>query len=469
MIELIDNPEEIKNESSNNNESGEPAPVQETVAEEQSVPVETEITPEPVIAEGAPTNQISVEEQEAKVKEQEAKAKEQAEKKARMDVIFTELKELKASEATLEVEVISRIKGGLRVIYKNLQLFLPASHFTIKRTPTEEELQEAIGAKFNVTIHEIQEMEDGRKAVIVTRKNLLVSEFWNNIEVGKIVSGKITSVASFGVFIDLGGIEGLIHISRLSQTHIDDPTKLYKKGDSLEAKIIEINKESNRIGLSRKELEPSPWDGIDSVYAPNTIHKGIVRRITDFGVYVELQSGIDGLLRTPEISWTKRIKHPSEIFTAGQEIDVEVMTINTEKQTIALSYKRTQPNPWSELSAKYPIGTVINGVVSQVLPQGAIISIEDLDGFMPKSKIKSLSKGKKMPFEVGETIEVKIADIVPEQESVIFEPAVQEIVVRPQRSERFSTPNPKDTSGSAISFMDMLSEDAKAGLINNAK
>lgn len=462
MIELIDNPEEIKNESSINNESGEPAPVPETVAEVKSAPEEAEITPEPVIAEGAPINQISDE-------EKEAKAKEQAEKKARMEVIFTELKELKTNDAILEVEVISRIKGGLRVIYKNLQLFLPASHFTIKRTPTEEELQEAIGSKFNVTIHEIQEMEDGRKAVIVTRKNLLVSEFWNNIEVGKIVTGKITSVASFGVFIDLGGIEGLIHISRLSQTHIDDPTKLYKKGDSLEAKIIEINKESNRIGLSRKELEPSPWDGIDSVYAPNSIHKGIVRRITDFGVYVELQSGIDGLLRTPEISWTKRIKHPSEVFSAGQEIDVEVMTINTEKQTIALSYKRTQTNPWAELSAKYPIGTVINGVVSQVLPQGAIISIEDLDGFMPKSKIKSLSKGKKMPFEVGENIEVKIADIVPEQESVIFEPAVQEVVEKPQRSERFSTPNPKDTSGSAISFMDMLSEDAKAGLINNSK
>ena len=248
MIELIDNPEEIKNESSINKESGDPAPVTETVAVQNANPEETEITPEPVIAEGTPIGHISKEEQEAKAKEQEAKAKEQAEKKARMEVIFAELKELKANDSTMEVEVISRIKGGLRVIYKNLQLFLPASHFTIKRTPTEEELQEAIGSKFNVTIHEIQEMEDGRKAVIVTRKNLLVSEFWNNIEVGKIVTGKITSVASFGVFIDLGGIEGLIHISRLSQTHIEDPTKLYKKGDTLEAKLLKLIK--NLIALA---------------------------------------------------------------------------------------------------------------------------------------------------------------------------------------------------------------------------
>ena len=463
MIELIDNQEEIKNDSSITNESGEPAPVQELVAEVATESVETENTPEPVIAEGTPATQVSDE-------DKEIKAKEQAEKKARMEIIFAELKEIKSNNSTLEVEVISRIKGGLRVIYKNLQLFLPASHFTIKRTPTEEELQEAIGAKFLVSIHEIQEMEDGRKAVIVTRKNLLISDFWNNIEVGKIVTGKITSVASFGVFIDLGGIEGLIHISRLSQTHIEDPTKLFKKGDSLEAKVIEINKESNRIGLSRKELEPSPWTGIDSVYAPNTTHKGIVRRITDFGVYIELQPGIDGLLRTPEISWTKRIKHPSVVFTAGQEIDVEVMSINTDKQTIALSYKRTQPNPWNELAEKYPIGTVLNGVVSQVMPQGAIISMDDFDGFMPKSKIKSLNKGKKLPFEVGENIEVKIADIVAEQESVIFEPAVQEIIEKPQRNERFNNASPKDlASGSSISFMDMLSENAKADLINNSK
>ncbi len=395
MIELINNSEEISNDSPNLDQSGEPAPTIEPSAEPQPTESIVENTPDPVIAEGTPASQAidevkvvaeptpapQVDVEPAPVaapapqvdaepvpvvaaepapvvapapqvseEEKEAKAKELAEKKARMETIFAELKEIKANEGILEVEVISRIKGGLRVIFKNLQLFLPASHFTIKRTPTEEELQEAIGAKFNVNIHEIQEMDDGRKAVIVTRKNLLVSEFWNNIEIGKIVNGRITSVASFGVFIDLGGIEGLIHISRLSQTHVDDPTKLYKKGDMLEAKIIEINKEANRIGLSRKELEPSPWDGIDAVFAPNTIHKGIVRRITDFGVYIELRPGIDGLLRTPEISWTKRIKHPSSVFAIGQEIDVEVMSINTEKQTVALSYKKTQPNPWAELA-----------------------------------------------------------------------------------------------------------------------
>jgi ribosomal protein S1 len=397
----------------------------------------------------------------------EAKQKEIHEKKEVLDAVFNELKQIKEQNGVIEVEVTSRIKGGLRVVYKNLQLFLPASHFTIKRTPTEEELQDSIGNKFKVNIHEVQELEEGRRAVIVTRKSLLVNEFWNSIEVGQIVKGKITSIASFGVFVDIGGVEGLIHVSRLSQVHVDDPAKLYKKGEMIEAKIVDINKETNKVALSHKELEPSPWAGIEEEFAIGSIKKGIVRRITDFGAYIELKPGIDGLLRTPEISWTKRIKHPGEVFAAGQEIDIAILAVNTEKQTVSLSYKQTIPNPWHEIATKYPIGTEVTGTIAQVMPQGVIISIgEEVDGFMPKSKIKSAVKGKKIPYEAGENIQVKVSDIVPAQESLIFEPLAEDNVATAPSRKNFSNENPKDKDAGAISFMDMLSENAKANLFN---
>lgn len=458
MIDNINNPEETVNDSQNNNNISSAEPI---------VPeTETKVATEPVDAPAPATEEPATENSTpAKQAANEAKAKEQAERKARMDEIFAELKEIKSQEGTLEVEVVSRIKGGLRVIYKNLQLFLPASHFTVKRTPSEEELQEAIGAKFIVNIHEIQEMEDGRRAVIVSRKELLRKKFWEEIEVGKKVSGKVSSVASFGVFVDLGGIEGMIHVSRLSQTHVDDPAQLYKKGDPVEAVVVEINKETNRIGLSRKELEPSPWVDVDKEFIVGNKYKGIVRRITDFGVYIEMKQGVDGLMRTQEISWTKRIKNPGSLFTVGQEIEVEVLSVNMEKQNIALSYKRLTENPWAGLAAQFPVGTVMNGTVMQTLPQGAIISTEQFDGFMPKSKILSLDKGKKIPYEQGQTLEVKIADIVAEQESVIFEPAVQEEPQHESHGERFSKSNPKDMpSDSPISFLDLLSDSSKNNL-----
>ncbi len=441
--EVIETPADINPTTVENNE-----PINEPAAE----PPKAEIVSTPEVSQ-----------------ESSEKTKENNERKEHLEAVFNELKGVKENDSTIEIEITSRIKGGLRAVYNDFQLFLPASHFTIKRTPTEEELQESIGTKFNVKIHEIQELEDGRKAVIVTRKAMLVEDFWKNIEVGQIVSGKITSIASFGVFIDLGGIEGLIHISRLSQVHVDDPAKLYKKGDTLEAKIVNIDKEKNKIALSRKELEASPWDTVDTDFIVDSTIKGIVRRLTDFGAYIELKPGVDGLLRTPELSWTRRIKHPGEVIKVNEEIDVVVLSINKDKHTLALSLKKTLPNPWAELAAKYPIGTEVMGTVAQVMPQGVIISIaNEVDGFMPKSKIKSIGKGKKIPFEAGEEIEVKIADIVPEQESLILEPAKEESPAVAAKKP-FTAENPKDKGAGSISFMDMLSENQKNELFNTVK
>jgi small subunit ribosomal protein S1 len=365
------------------------------------------------------------------------------------------------------------------VNYKDIPMFLPASHFQLKRTPTEQELQEAAGKKLEVLVHEVQEYDEGKKAVIVSRKKILLEEFWNKISIGDIVEGKVSSVAGFGIFVDIGGVEGLVHISRLSKIHVDDPSRLYKKGDILNVVIIEIDKEKNRIALSRKELEESPWKNSEQLFPMGTQHKGLVRRLTDFGAYIELKPGVDGLLRASELSWTKRIKQPSDILTVGQELPVEILSISEEKQTVSLSYKNTLPNPWQQMAERFPIGSEIQGTVMQVMPQGAIISIsEDVDGFMPRSKMRGVLRGKKIPYQSGDKIDVVVADLNVEEESLILAPKASEEtnLASESQSERSQPQHhnkenakPKPTQNGSFSLGDLLSENDRDQLNSMSK
>jgi len=390
---------------------------------------------------------------------------------SKINEIFIKLREKLEKNDPIDVLVKSRIKGGFRVVYEDIPMFLPASHFSLKKTPTEAELQDAVGTIQKVLVHELQEFDEGRKAVIVTKKPLLREEFYANLKEGDKVKGIVSSIASFGVFIDLGGIEGLIHISRLSQVHVEDPSTMFNKGDEIEAIISKIDQENDRIGLSRKELEDSPWKGVSEEFAPGSQHKGIVRRLTDFGAYVELKPGVDGLLRTPEISWTKRIKKPSDIFSPNQEILIEVLNVSEEKGTVALSYKKTQPNPWLEMKAKYPIKTQVKGVVSQVMPQGLIATINnEVDGFMPRSKMKDILHGKKIPYQVNDELDVIIADLIPEDESLILAPVIDEETLEASRQKRFSSKRPAmDTAKSqgGITLLDMITDSEKKNLIKS--
>ena len=386
-------------------------------------------------------------------------------KQDKFNEIYIELAGKKETKELIDVEVKARIKGGLRVHYKEAPLFLPASHFSLRRTPTEQELNDVIGQILRVEIHEIQEYDEGRKAVIVSRKQQLMDDFWTKINVGDIVEGKVSSIATFGIFLDLGGVEGLIHISRLSQVRIDDPNKLAKKGDLMKAVIVEIEKDKNRIALSRKELEESPWAKVEEEFLVGNNYKGIVRRLTDFGAYIEMKPGVDGLLRTPEISWTKRIKKPGDVLTVGSEIDVQILSVSSEKQTLSLSYKNTQNNPWPSLVEKYPVGSEFDGVVFQVMPQGIIVTIDNtLDGFMPRSKMKKLLQGTKIPYQTGDAIKVLIADLIPDEESLILSPKFDEedgaysSEEKPYKHKDRDEHKTKIPQAAGISLGDMLSQ-----------
>lgn len=321
------------------------------------------------------------------------------------------------------MEVTDRIKGGLRAVYKNVRLFMPASHFSTKRVATEQDLLDAVGKKYIVNIQELQQDDQGRKTIVISRKKLAKDEFFSQLKEGEIVEGRISFVASFGVFVDINGVEGLIHISRLSHNHVDDATKLFKKGDSIQAKIIAIDPAKEKITLSRKELEPSPWVNVESEFPEGSRHKGVVKRFADFGTYVMIKPGVEGLLRNYDLSWGRRINHPSEVLTVGQTIDVQILSVSEEKKRVALGHKQTMPNPWDTISEVLPVGTMIQAVVREVSPQGVVVRVsDDFDGFVPRGRVRNNDAS----MVVGNTVELMVLDSVAATASLILAPKYED-------------------------------------------
>jgi len=476
--------EEVKIDNQENNSTEAVAMETSPVIEELKPAEETSRIAQPVeVKEPTIESKVEPSEEESKTTTVESIEPNKTKRilKERYNELFNRLAEFKEKNESFDVYVKARVKGGLRVFYEEVPLFLPVSHFSLRKSPSEQELKATEGTTLRVHVHELQEYEEGRKTAIVTRRQVLIEELWNKLQVGDIVEGRVSSIASFGVFLDLGGVEGLIHVSRLSQFHIEHPNQYFNKGDLVKAIVVELDKERNRIALSRKELEESPWKNVEEAFPVQSRHKGKIRKLTEFGAYVELKPGIDGLLRTPEISWTKRIKKPSDVFKVGQEIDVEVISVSEEKRSISLSYKNTIPNPWNSLVDRFPVGTTFMGTVSQVLPQGMIVSIsDDVDGFMPRSKMRSLLKGNKIPYHSGDQLEVVIADLIPDQESLILSPKIDENAAtsnaesddfkgRRTNQQPYSGDNKANKqvpNQSAVTLVDLLSDSDKKSLLN---
>lgn len=396
----------------------------------------------------------------------------------RLNKIYADLKQFKENDGSIEVEVSARIRGGLRVMYDIMPLFLPASHFNLGKSPSEEEINAAVGTKIIVKIHELAEDESGRKTVIVSRKSHLESAIWDKFNEGDTVEGTVSSIATFGIFLDLGGVEGLIHISRLSPVHVGNPRNFAKIGDKMQAKIIKIDKDKRRIGLSHQEFVASPWKGLAEQYPDGSKITGKVKRITDFGAYIEIKPGVDGLLRTNEISWTKRIAKASDVLQVGKEIEVSISNINEDKQTATLSIKRLTDNPWVTFKNNNPEGTELKGKVVQIKDQGCLVRIQgdmEIDGFMPKSKARPILNGNNFPYELGQEIDVNVVDVLISDESLILAPVMEDAVVAdfensrqkaraPKPQQRKPAPAKKhdaeveEASSGSFSFGDLLSD-----------
>src|SRR6516162_7322504 len=279
--------------------------------------------------------------------------------------------------------VTRKIKGGL-LVNIGVNVFLPASQVDIRRPPD-------IADYINRTIEcKILKIDEARRNIVVSRRKLLEDQreemkkkLLDEIAEGQIRKGVVKNIADFGAFVDLGGIDGLLHITDMSYGRINHPSEMVKLDDEIEVMVLAVDLEKEKIALGLKQKQPSPWDMVEQKYPVGTRIRGEVVNVMTYGAFVRLEQGIEGLVHISEMSWTKRINHPSELVSIGDQVEVVVLGINKEKQEISLGMKQTTPNPWDQVAEKYPMGADIEGTVRNLTNYGAFIEIEEgIDGLL---------------------------------------------------------------------------------------
>jgi small subunit ribosomal protein S1 len=318
-------------------------------------------------------------------------------------------------------KVTKKIKGGLLVDI-GVPVFLPASQVDIRRPG---EISDWIGRSIDALILKID--EERRNIVISRRKMIEVQreemkkKTLETLQIGQVIKGTVKNIADFGAFIDLGGIDGLLHITDMSWGRINHPSEMLKIDQETEVKVLSIDKDKEKIALGLKQKDASPWENIETKYPVGSVHEAEVVNIMSYGAFCKLEEGVEGLVHISEMSWTKRINHPSEVVTAEQKVQVKVLEINKDKQEISLGMKQVEENPWERVAEKYPPGSVVEGKVRNIANYGAFVEIEEgIDGLL---HVSDLSWTKKVghPSEVlkkGDSVKAVVLSVDQEKQRI---------------------------------------------------
>jgi len=290
-------------------------------------------------------------------------------------------------------KVTRRIKGGL-LVDVGVPVFLPASQVDVRRPG---DISEFINTEIEAKILKI---DQERRNIVISRRKMLEETrasakrtLLSDIEPGQIRKGIVKNIADFGAFVDLGGLDGLLHITDMSWGRINHPSELVHLDEEIEVKVLSIDREKEKIALGLKQKTESPWTSVEHRYPVNGVVKGHVVNITNYGAFIKLEEGVEGLVHISEMSWTKRINHPSEMLSVGQEVEVVVLEVNSAKQEVSLGLKQLSENPWTHVANKYPPGTIVEGKVRNLANYGAFIEIEEgIDGLLHVSDMSWTKK-----------------------------------------------------------------------------
>ena len=314
--------------------------------------------------------------------------------------------------------VMDRIKGGLRVDIDGIQAFLPGSQVDTRPVRNLDSLRgKEIEAKIIKLNRKRSNVVLSRKAVLEERNASRKGETLGQIEEDIIVEGQIKNLTDYGAFVDLGGIDGLLHVTDMSWGRLQNPAEMFKVGDTVQVKVLRFDRDRERVSLGFKQLLPDPWETIEERFPPNTRMNGKVASVTDYGAFIELEPGVEGLVHVSEMSWSKRVKHPSKLVGPGDAVEVEVLSVDPKARRISLGMKQVQDNPWRTLGERYQVGDRVHGKVRNLTDFGAFIEIEDgVDGLVHVSDI-SWSRRIKHPGELlkkGQAVDAVITGIDPE-------------------------------------------------------
>ena len=315
--------------------------------------------------------------------------------------VWNDLEEAFKNETTVTGRIVDKTKGGLRVDLNGIEAFLPGSQ--IDSRPIRG-LDSYIGQDIETRIIKFSRRRNNivlsRKVITDETINEQKAETMKHIDVGYVVEGTVKNLTEYGAFVDIGGIDGLLHVTDMSWGRIQTPGEMFKPGDHIQVKILKLDREKEKISLGYKQLQPDPWSTVVEVYNVNTTVKGKVSSVTEYGIFVELEPGVEGLVHVSEISWSKRSVSPKRLFHRGDEVEVQVLGVDTEEKRISLGMKQLQENPWESVAQRYPVGTKIRGKVRNITDFGAFVEIEDgIDGLVHVSDI-TWAKKLKHPKEL---------------------------------------------------------------------
>jgi small subunit ribosomal protein S1 len=342
--------------------------------------------------------------------------------KAKREEAWTRLEVVFAAGQPVNGAIVGRVKGGFTVDLGGASAFLPGSQVDIRPV---RDVGPLMGKEQPFAI---LKMDRPRGNIVVSRRAILEearaeqrTELVGQLQEGEIREGVVKNITDYGAFVDLGGIDGLLHVTDMSWKRVSHPSQVLAVGDTVKVQIVKINPDTQRISLGMKQLQTDPWDGVEAKYPPGARFTGRITNITDYGAFVELEAGVEGLVHVSEMSWTKKNVHPGKIVSTSQEVDVVVLDVDSSKRRVSLGLKQAQDNPWDAFLKAHPIGSTVEGEVKNSTEFGLFIGLDDeIDGMVHLSDIDWAVPGEEAmaKYNKGDMVKAKVLDVDPEKERI---------------------------------------------------
>jgi len=342
--------------------------------------------------------------------------------KARREEAWNVLEELHTKQSRVEGIIFGRVKGGFTVDLNGAVAFLPGSQVDIRPV---RDITPLMGSPQQF---QILKMDRARGNIVVSRRAVMEetraherSKLMEDLKEGQVLDGVVKNITDYGAFVDLGGVDGLLHVTDISWKRVNHPSEALSVGQQLKVQVIRFNAETQRISLGMKQLEADPWEGVAAKYPVGTKFTGRVTNITDYGAFVELEAGVEGLVHVSEMSWTKKNIHPGKIVSTSQEVEVMVLDVDQEKRRISLGLKQCLANPWTAFQDKFPVGTVVEGEVKNITEFGLFVGLDgEIDGMVHLSDLSYDGDGEAAlkTFTRGQMVKAKVLDVDVEKERV---------------------------------------------------
>ena len=369
---------------------------------------------------------------------------------------WTEIRNCFEKEELITGLISRRIKGGMVVDLGVVQAFLPGSQVDIKPVM---DFDEFLGVESEFKIVKFNEL---RQNIVLSRKAILEDDLLGKrqavleeMEIGMVLDGTIKNITDFGAFVDLGGIDGLLHITDITWGRINHPTDRLTIGEQVTVKVIDFDIEKVRVSLGMKQLQPEPWEGIDEKYQTDSIIEGKIVNMMNYGAFIQLEEGVEGLIHISEMSWTRHIKHPSDMFKVGDMVEAKILNIDTDEKKISLGIKQLQDNPWDTIESKFEVGSDHDGIVRNLTQFGAFIELEEgIDGLVHVSDM-SWVKQVRHPKEIvqkGDTIKVRILEVSAEDRRLAL--GIKQIEANPWENIKNDFTSGKVVNGTILKVLD---------------